>query len=136
MSKSLNIKIFKHKILVDALTESELYSLTKDFRYYKETGQNPDLFGRDEAYDHPITLPILKSEEVKHIHLAAIDAPFLSPIQFYQTSDKHLVYCQGWKDPNCFLLIAILTPDAHEQALNRTIMHNVGLIAEKFRQKF
>ena len=136
MSKSLNIRVFKHKILIDALTESELHSLTKDFRYYKETGQKPEFFGRDEAYDHPNTLPILKSEEVKHIHLASTDAPFLSSIQFYQTSDKHLVYCQGWNEPSCFLLIAILAPDAHEQARHRTIMYNLGLIAEKFRRNF
>ncbi|EKO3606697.1 type II toxin-antitoxin system YafO family toxin [Vibrio metschnikovii] len=136
MSKSLNIRIFKHKILIDSLTEIELQSLTKDFRHYKETGQKPDFFGRDQAYDHPNTLPILKSEEVRHIHLAASDAPFLSSIQFYQTSDTHLVYCQSWHDLGCFLLIAILTPDAHEQARNRTIMHNLGLIAEKFRQQF
>jgi mRNA interferase YafO len=86
---SLDIRVFKHKILIDALTESELYSLTKDFRCYEETGEKPDFFGRGEAYDHPNTLPILKSEEVKHIHLAANDAPFLSSIQFYQTDDKH-----------------------------------------------
>jgi len=52
----------------------------------KEAGQKPEFFGRDEAYDHPNTLPILKSEEVKHIHLAAIDAPFLNSIQFYQSN--------------------------------------------------
>jgi len=63
---------------------------------------------------------------VKHIHLAANDAPFLSSIQFYQASDKHLVYCQGWNDPSCFLLIAILAPDTHAQAHRRTIMHNIG----------
>ncbi|PML20718.1 hypothetical protein BCT82_03695 [Vibrio breoganii] len=38
MRKALNIRVFKHKILIDALTESELHSLTKDFRRYKETG--------------------------------------------------------------------------------------------------
>lgn len=108
MSQSLTIRVFKHKILMDSLTESEINALTKDFKHYKETRQKPTFFGRDEAYDHPNTLPILRSEEVKHIHLAA-DAPFL---------------------------IAILAPDAHEQARNRTIMHNLGLIAENFRQKF
>ncbi len=133
---SLKIRVFKHKVLIEALAKGELEALTNDFRRYKETGQKPDLFGRDEAYDHPDTLPILKSEEVKHIHLAASDAPFLSAIQFYQTCDKHLAYCQGWEDPSCFLLIAILTPDAHKQSRNRTIMHKLGLIAEKFRQRF
>jgi mRNA interferase YafO len=52
---SLDIRVFKHKILIDALTESELHSLTKDFRCNKETGEKPDFFGRDEAYDHPNT---------------------------------------------------------------------------------
>lgn len=33
MSKSLNIQVFKHKILIAALTESDLHSLAKDFRY-------------------------------------------------------------------------------------------------------
>ena len=52
MRTSLDIRVFKHKILIDALTESELYSLTKDFRCYKEAGEKPDFFGRGEAYDH------------------------------------------------------------------------------------
>ncbi|USD66328.1 type II toxin-antitoxin system YafO family toxin [Vibrio sp. SCSIO 43136] len=134
--KPLKVRIFKHKILIEALSENELEALISDFKTYKETGQKPDTFGRDEAYDHPNTLPILKSEEVRHIHLAAHDAPFLSAVQFYQTSDKHLVYCQGWEDPKCYLLIAILAPDAHEQARNRNIMHNLGVIAERFRQQF
>ena len=49
MRTSLDIRVFKHKILIDALTESELHSLTKDFRCNKETGEKPDFFGRDEA---------------------------------------------------------------------------------------
>lgn len=121
---------------MDSLSESELKSLIKDFKHYKETGQKPEFFGRDEAYDHPNTSSLLKSEEVKHIHLASSDAPFLNSIQFYQTSDMHLVYCQGWNDLSCFLLIAILAPDAHEQSRNRNIMHKLALIAEKFRQKY
>lgn len=136
MSKSLDIKVYKHKILSNSLTDNELQSLTKDFRAYKATGLKPDIFGRDEAYDHPNTSQLLRSEEVRHIHLASIDNPFGNPAQFYQTSDTHLVYCQGWNHPNHFLLIAILSPDAHEQSRNGTIMYNLGLIAEKFRLQY
>ncbi|MGL6261910.1 type II toxin-antitoxin system YafO family toxin [Vibrio sp. WXL103] len=134
--KQPQIRVFKHKVLIDSLTQTELDLLTEDFKVYKQTGKKPEFFGRDEAYDHPNTLPILKAEEVKHIHLATSDAPFLRAVQFYQTSDKHLVYCQGWADPRCYLLIAILAPDAHTQARNTTIMRKLGLIAEKFRQQF
>ncbi|UJF20374.1 type II toxin-antitoxin system YafO family toxin (plasmid) [Vibrio sp. SS-MA-C1-2] len=130
------MRVFKHKILIESLTQNELDALVNDFKSYKETGVIPEFFGRDEPYNHPHTLPILKTEEVKHIHLATEDAPFLQSIQFYQTSDKHLVYCQGWNNPHCYLLIAILAPNAHEQARNRTIMFNLGKIAEIFRQQF
>jgi len=76
-------------------------------------------------------------EEIQHIHLGSEDKPFpLSKIQFYQTSDHHLIYCQGVMDDNCYLLMTILSPDAHEQARSRDIMYKLGVMAEKFRQQF
>lgn len=53
MNKSLNIRICKHSVLTDSLTESRLQSLIDDFRHYKVTGKKSDFVGRDEAYDHP-----------------------------------------------------------------------------------
>ena len=32
--------------------------------------------------------------------------------------------------------MAILSPDAHEQARDRNIMYNLGKMAEKFRSKY
>lgn len=135
-TEARTVRVFKHKTLIKSLTEQEITALVKDFKKYKETGVIPELFGRDELYDHPNTLPVVKNEEVAHIHLASSDKPFLNSIQFYRTSDTHLIYCQGGIDESCYLLIAILSPSAHEQAKDRTIMFNLGRIAEKFRQKF
>jgi len=39
-------------------------------------------------------------------------------------------------DDNCYLLMTILSPDAHEQARSRDIMYKLGVMAEKFRQQF
>ncbi|MFM2486597.1 type II toxin-antitoxin system YafO family toxin [Celerinatantimonas yamalensis] len=56
--------------------------------------------------------------------------------QYNKTSDHHLVYCQGASNLMIYLLMAILRPDAHQKSLNRNIMYNLGVMAEKFRQKY
>ncbi len=131
------IRVFFHTHLKSILSPTEMTALQSDFKNYKATGKVPDTFGRDALYNHTNSLPIIKSEEVAHIHLTDNDNPWpLHTLQFNRTSDEHLIYCQGYFDKNCYLLMAILTPDAHEQALNRTIMYNLGKMAEKFRNQY
>lgn len=130
------IRIFKSKLITKQLTEEQLEQLINDFRQYKETGLLPDTFGRDVRYDHPNTYPLVKLEEVSHIHLTDGDHPWpIWIVQYKRTSDIHLVYCQGAISTDCYLLIAILSPDAHQQARNNSIMANIGRTAELFRQQ-
>ena len=131
------IRVFKSSVIRKVLTEVELNALVDDFKSYKLTGNTPEHFGRDVPYDHPNTLPIILAEEVQHIHLGSEDKtlPF-KKIQFYKTSDIHLVYCQGLSDENCYLLMAILAPDGHEQAKSRDTMYKLGMMAEKFRHMY
>ena len=83
------------------------------------------------------SLQVLKDEDVRHIHLAGDNNPWNErSIQYYRTSDIHLVYCQGALNENRYLLMTVLQPDAHEQAKNNSIMANLGFMAERFRQKF
>lgn len=131
------IRLFKSSIIRQLLTDEELNALVDDFKSYKFTGNAPEHFGRDVPYDHLNTLPVVLAEEVRHIHLGSEDKPLpLRKIQFYQTSDIHLVYCQGALDENCYLLMTILSPDAHKQAKSRDIMFKLGVMAEKFRNKY
>lgn len=119
------------------MNDEELDALVDDFKSYKLTGNAPDHFGRDVPYDHPNTLPVILAEKVQHIHLGSEDKPLpLKKVQFYQTSDIHLVYCQGSSDENCYLLMAVLAPDGHEQAKSRDVMYKLGVMAEKFRNQF
>lgn len=130
------IRIFVHEEIKAILSQSELVALKEDFRHYKETGALPDSFGRDVPYDSDVTLPLLRSEDVCHLHLAE-DRPWpVSLVQFSRTSDTHLIYCQGFSNPDFYLLITVLSPDAHNQARNNSVMHNIGLIAERFRSQF
>ena len=131
------IRVFKSSIIRQILTDDELDTLVDDFKSYKLTGNAPEHFGRDVPYDHPNNLPIVLAEEVQHIHLGSEDNPLLiNKIQFYQTSDIHLVYCQGALNSSCYLLMAILSPDAHKQARSREVMFKLGTMAEKFRSRF
>lgn len=130
-------RIFKSSVIRQILTDEELDALVDDFKSYKLTGNAPDHFGRDVPYDHPNTLPIILAEEVQHIHIGSEDKPLpIKKIQFHRTSDIHLVYCQGALDESCYLLMTILSPDGHEQAKSRDIMYQLGIMAEKFRNKF
>jgi len=46
------------------------------------------------------------------------------------------VYCPGFYNPKYYLLIAILKPDAHNQAHNIDMMNGLAAIAEDFRKRF
>lgn len=135
----MKVRVLHHKSLevIFAQHGLDLKALKEDFRQYKESGIPPSNFGRDSEYNHPFTLPGLRQEQVSHVHLEEPDHPWnLHSVQFNKTSDTHLVYCCGFNDANCYLLMALLAPDAHAQALNRNITYNLGKMAEKFRSKF
>lgn len=133
----LTTRIFKSSIIQKALTDQEQIDLVSDFRNYKEHGILPDLFGRDVAYDHPHNLPIVHSEELQHIHLVEPNNSWgVNTLQINKTSDKHLVYCQGFTNANSYLLMAILSPNAHTKACDNGIMYSLGRMAELFRMKY
>ncbi|MEO9748719.1 MULTISPECIES: type II toxin-antitoxin system YafO family toxin [Marinobacter] len=113
----------------------QLDALILDFEDYKRTGMIPQHFGRDELYDHPHTLSSVRMEELQHLHLLDPANGPIHAVQFRRTSDIHLVYCQGAMNDDCYLLLAVLEPDAHEQARNRNIMTNLATIAGKFRDQ-
>ena len=131
------IRVFKSSIIRQILKAEELDALIIDFKRYNLTGVIPEYFGRDVPYDHPNSMPIVLVEEIQHIHLGSEDKPLpRKKLQFHQTSDYHLVYCQGALDDDCYLLMTILAPDGHEQARSRDIMYKLGIMAEKFRSQF
>jgi mRNA interferase YafO len=130
------IKVFKSRAIRELLSEEELDALVEDFRKYKEEGMQPDTFGRDVPYDHPHTLPSVRVEEVRHLHLMDETSQWsVRTVQYSRTSDTHLVYCSGAFNEEHFLLITILGPEAHSQARNNDIMSALSKQAEVFRNK-
>jgi mRNA interferase YafO len=131
------MRIFKGLIFRQQLNDAEQAALVQDFTHYKTTGHLPDTFGRDVPFDHPHTLPLAMQERVCHLHLAPANALWSSEKpQYSRTSDDHLIYCQGALEEECFLLISILRPDAHDQARDNNVMHKLARAAELFRMKY
>ena len=129
-------RVFISESLRQVLTDTERSALVTDFKRYLSGASVPN-FGRDELYDHPHTPPLIRAEEVAHIHLEDSTRPWPSgwdPTR--RTSDVHLVYCRGVLDKDCYLLMSILQPDAHEQARQFNVMVKLGVMAEGFRRQY
>lgn len=74
---------------------------------------------------------------VRHVHLFDPDTPWRpDSLPFQRTSDHHLVYCTGAIDERCYLQMALLSPAAHQQALQFDIMAKLGVMAERFRLSY
>jgi len=129
------LRVFATQLLRENLSDKELSDLVEDFKAYKSGEGHPNTFGRDAPYDDRTTYLPVKQEEVQHIHLIESSGWPIHTLQFNRTSDTHLVYCQGFWDPSCYLLIQILSPDAHNKARDNNIMRKIGKIASKFRKK-
>lgn len=131
------MRVFKGLVFRNQLTETEQAALVKDFKHYKSPDALPDTFGRDVPFDHPHTLPLALQEKLQHLHLASVESTRQSETpQYARTSDVHLIYCQGALDEDCYLLIAILEPDAHRKAKDNNTMHKLARSAELFRLKY
>ncbi|MGK0441985.1 MAG: mRNA interferase YafO [Pseudohongiellaceae bacterium] len=123
--------------LRESLEADELVQLKSDFEQYKTIGTLPDYFGRDVPFDHPHTLPLVLQENVQHLHITDDGQPFpIHKVQMKRTSDTHLIYCQGVFNRDCYCLLAILSPDAHDQEHNNEIMYKLAKGAEKYRMKY
>jgi mRNA interferase YafO len=131
-------RIFSSPWIRQQLSNAELSELIYDFQIYKDGGIVSPVFGRDAPYDDTNTLVLIKQEQVWHMHLLSEDAAACYQMrrQYARTSDIHLVYCSGMIDATCYLLIAVLQPNAHELARNNDVMIKVAEIAEHFHQKF
>jgi mRNA interferase YafO len=128
------IRVLASRALEEALTQDELRSLVGEFKSYKEGISLPSTFGKDVPYNHAHTLSAVKIEEIYHIHLDQDEFPG-EMLQEKRTSDNHLVYCANFHSSGIYLLMAILQPDAHEQAKDNSIMLNLAHMANYFRNK-
>lgn len=100
------------------------------FQNYKTTGILPTIFGREALLERPEKA---RSEEVFHIHLNLSGFPAKTR-PYDRKSNIWLLYTRGFWDMNKYHLLAILEPDAHEQARKISFIGQFADLAEKFRE--
>mgnify|MGYP000483505978 CR=1 FL=1 len=118
------VKVF----LVPALKDNaHAQMLAKDFRRFKQgLAVEYMSMGKDVPFHYPSSAVMA---ELQHVHLIPLDS-------HYQTSDEFLVYTQGFNNPECYLILAIFSPNAHEISNDTLLMASLADVAENFRSQF
>ncbi len=128
-------RVFTRSHFVESCDPEQLILLKEMFVKYKKTGVVDPSFGRDVPFEFPSSIA---NSGLKHIHIKDKTSQnwHLKKIQFHKTSDTALIYCEGFYDKSCFLLLGFIE-NAHETyRLNRDYLRNLAKIADKFRDKY
>jgi mRNA interferase YafO len=113
----------------------DIAALAKDFLKHKKDANQPLKFGRDELYKRPSDAVFV---ELRHVH-TNLDGKLkwrMDDKEFKRVSNAAIVYCQGEKNKDNYLLIAYLQKNAHERANKITYMMELAEMAAKFRKNF
>ncbi len=116
--------------------------LLADFKVYKQTfgAYLPNYFGRDAYYHQPPQV----ANCLQHIHLCIPPRKFkVNRLQSDRVCkigvpghDVALVYAQNMYDVHKYVIIGVLTPDAHKSARNNELMMRLGGIARAYKNRF
>jgi len=120
-------KFFKSNIIDWSLPENN--KIFQNFKAYKSGEGLPLILGRDVPYHRPSDALYAG---LFHIHLGNFNR---HTDQYHRTSDDCLVYTKGLFTPS-FLVIDILSPDAHNRAKSMDTMLRYIDIANRFRNQF
>lgn len=127
------MRVFDSPSLATVLTDKELTEMVSDFKHYKKAKKVAlNLWSW-------CSLPLASkavNEELFHLHLAEGSEWNHRTIQYSRTSDFHLVYSRGFIDPNNYVLLAILKPNAHKLARNREVVELLADQAAVFRSRY
>ena len=128
----MGVRIFTSAVIRKGLGQAELQDVVAKFKGYKESGDPKAFFGRDTTFDRPQSVV---SAGMKHVHLNEGRPWGVRVLQYGRTSDMHIVYCQGFNDSNCYLLITLLK-GAHAKYRDNLYMMGLSDVASGFRDKF
>ena len=123
-------------------------SIINAITVYKTSGMLPTYFGRDTLYDRPEEV---KAAKMWHLHLEIGNNKFPAPyapkgknspppdqatLQWHRVSNSCLVYAQNEMSENCYSLLAVLHPYAHEDGRDYLQMTYLATLAKQFREEF
>lgn len=118
------VKAFKSTLIRDNpfvdrfITELKRIKLNPEYK--------SSILGADRDFWQPQSA---KDEGLMHFHIIELE-----PTQ--QTSDAFLIYCQGFANPNYYLVIDVILKDAHQKCRDMNKMRDYASVAALFRNKY
>lgn len=132
---SKEVRIFTYEPFREAISPDLLNSIKSKFKAYKTTGIPDETFGRDTTFDFPSQVAL---SGLKHIHIKDKTSRrwALHKFAFDKTSDTALIYCSGFFDENCYLLIGLIENAHAVYKENLLYLLELSDVANRFRNKF
>jgi hypothetical protein len=131
MVAARKVRVFVTKTLEgERKLNSDLDSLIKDFRLYKEGARIP-YFGKEVPYRRPA--PYAEKAGLMHIHI--LDKLKVVKMRSGNTSDSVLIYTEGSMNQNTYYIIDYVPDGAHARARGKEYMSWLIDTAESFRMK-
>jgi mRNA interferase YafO len=131
----MDVKVFVSSELRNSIEKDKLALLVARFKEYKRTGVPHETFGRDTTYDFPAKI---KQAGMSHIHIKDKTSKgwHLKKISFHKTSDTALIYCEGFFNKKCFLILGFIE-NAHTIYQTKPLyLLELSDIADRFRERF
>lgn len=132
----MTIRVFSHQHFIAQCPIQLRTTLVQEFKEYKRTGIPPASFGRDTSYNRP---PTVAEAELQHIHIKDATSKnwHLQHVEvFYKKSNTALIYCPGYFDKTCFLLLSYLENAHAYYGGTEQYLRVMAEYAEAFRSKF
>lgn len=141
------LRIFSSPRIKTDLPEDKLVLLIQNFMAYKGKADCGPFFGRDWPLLRPASVV---DAELAHAHvhpnfLKGMPVDYLTNKlktwslrgrQHDKKSNTWLIYCQGTRSPENYLLVAFFVDHAHERANRITFMATLAEEAEKWRRMY
>ncbi len=119
------VEVYTSSFIEYSLTTEDLAFIVRVFKRYKAGGDEIYL-GKDVPYHYPQRCI---DDALQHVHVYDGRNTWL----LFRSSDRHVVYTQGFYNSDHYYLIALLEPDAHKQANDTMQMLYFCDVAEIFR---
>ncbi|WP_221797512.1 type II toxin-antitoxin system YafO family toxin [Oceanobacter mangrovi] len=131
----MSLKVFAIESFKQSMTKECFDSIIHDFKSYKSTGVRPDQFGRDTSYDFSQSVADAGLRH-KHVKDKSSINWHLKRLDYDRASNTALIYCEGFFNPNEYLLLGFLR-NAHETYNeNRFYLLDLAAVAEEFRELY
>jgi hypothetical protein len=143
----LTVTVYMESLVKARLSKPEQTSIKENFEQYKNDGSSTVIgvslghpfFGKDEG----LTMPPEVRDVLQKVHIKPNSPKQIAKEWIHHiskgripVSNHIMIYTNGIKDPNAYLILDILRPDGHTKMLDFEHMKRLKALADIFRESY